>query len=92
MRAFQPWPGAYTCWQGRQLKIIAAVPLPGESSAGVGQVVTLTSAVKGAAFGIGTGRGVLGVLRLQLEGKKAMSAAEFRCGQRQFIGAVLPSS
>ena len=28
VRAFQPWPGCYTRWQGRQLKIIEAVPLP----------------------------------------------------------------
>jgi len=30
------------------------------------------------------------VLRVQLEGKRAMSGAEFLRGQRQFIGAILP--
>ena len=30
VRAFHPWPGCYTRWQGRQLKIIEAVPLPGK--------------------------------------------------------------
>ncbi len=90
VRAFNPWPGCYTRWQGRQLKIIEAVPLPGEGSFEVGQVVALNTELP--AFGVNTGDGVLGILKVQLEGKRAMSAAEFRRGQRQFIGAVLPSS
>jgi len=87
VRAFQPWPGCYTSWQGKQLKIIEAVSLSGEGAAGVGQVV----AVEGveAGFGVGAGEGVLGALTVQLEGKRAMSAAEFLRGQRQFVGAVL---
>ncbi len=90
VRAFQPWPGCYTRWQGRQLKIIEAMPLLGERTLEVGQVVALNK--EGAVFGVSTGDGVLGVLGVQLEGKKAMSAAEFLRGQRQFIGAILPSS
>lgn len=92
VRAFQPWPGCYTRWQGKQLKIIAAVPLPEETSPEVGQVVALNLANKGLAFGIGTGQGVLGVLRVQREGKQALSATEFLRGRRQLIGALLPSS
>ena len=88
VRAFNPWPGCYTKWQGKQLKIVEALPLPGVRTVAVGQVVALSK--QGAAFGVGTGNGILGVLGVQLEGKRAMSAAEFRCGQRQFIGAVLP--
>jgi methionyl-tRNA formyltransferase len=92
VRAFNPWPGCYTRWRGRQLKIIEAVPLPGERSLKAGQVVALTSVPQGAeaAFGIGTGDGVLGVLRVQLEGKQVLAAAEFLRGQRDFIRAVLP--
>jgi len=93
VRAFHPWPGCYTGWQGRQLKIVEAVPLPGPSRMGrieVGQVVALND--EGAVFGVNTGDGVLGILRLKLEGKRAMSATEFLRGQRQFIGAILPSS
>jgi methionyl-tRNA formyltransferase len=92
VRAFQPWPGCYTRWQGKQLKIIEAVPLPEEASPEAGRVVALNRADKGLAFGIGTGQGVLGVRRVQLEGKQALAATEFLRGQRQFIGAVLPSS
>ncbi len=90
VRALQPWPGCYTRWQGRQLKIIEAVPLPAEKALELGQVVALTSALESkAAFGVSTGDGILGILKVQLEGKRAMSAAEFLRGQRQFIGAIL---
>ncbi len=90
VRAFQPWPGCYTRWQGKQLKILGAMPLPGESAAEAGQVVALNK--KGLVFGISTGEGILGILEVQLEGKRAMLATEFLRGQRQFIGAVLPSN
>jgi methionyl-tRNA formyltransferase len=90
VRAYQPWPEAYTFWQGKQLKIIEAVPLTGEVSQGPGQLVALPSQkpIK-AAFGVGTGEGVLGVLKLQIEGKRPVSAEEFIRGQRNFLGTVL---
>jgi methionyl-tRNA formyltransferase len=87
VRAFNPWPGCYTRWRGKGLKIIEAVPLPPERAAKAGQVVATTSE---AAFGIGTGDGILGVLKVQLEGKQVLPGAEFLRGQRNFIGAVLP--
>jgi len=92
VRAFYPWPGCYTRWRGRQLKIIEAVSLTEKRTFKVGEVVALTSAPKGSkvAFGVYTGDGVLGVSRLQLEGKRAMSAAEFLRGQKGFIETVLP--
>lgn len=88
VRAFYPWPGCYTRWRGKKLDIIEAVPLSGEKALKVGEVA-VTSA---AALGVGTGDGVLGILRLRLEGKRIISAAEFLRGQREFIGAVLPST
>ncbi|MFH1381677.1 MAG: methionyl-tRNA formyltransferase [Chloroflexota bacterium] len=89
VRAFSPWPGTYTRWQGKQLKIIEAAPVPGEKTAETGRVVALDKG--GVAVGVTTGDGILGLKQLQLEGKRALSAAEFIRGQRQFIGAVLPS-
>jgi methionyl-tRNA formyltransferase len=89
VRAFNPWPGCYTRWRGRQLKIIEAVPLSESGVSAIGQVAALPG--HEAVPGVGTGSGILGLLRVQLEGKRAMSAAEFMRGQRDFIGAVLPS-
>jgi len=92
VRAFQPWPGCYTKWQGKQLKIIEAVPQAEEATLEAGRVVALSPIAERseAAFGVHTGNGILGVLKVQLEGKRAMSGAEFVRGQRQFIGAMLP--
>jgi methionyl-tRNA formyltransferase len=90
VRAFQPWPGCYTRWQGKQLKIIEATPLPEKRNLEVGQVTAIEKPI--AAFGVCTGNGTLGVIRVQLEGKRAMSTTEFLRGQRQFLGAILPSS
>jgi methionyl-tRNA formyltransferase len=87
VRAFNPWPGCYTRWRGKTLKIIEAVPLEG-STVATGEVVVLNSK---NGFGVGTGDGVLGVLKVQMEGKRAMPAGDFLRGQREFIGSVLPS-
>ncbi|MBI2851948.1 MAG: methionyl-tRNA formyltransferase [Chloroflexi bacterium] len=89
VRALSPWPGSYTTWDGKQLKILEAVPFPAEKNAEIGHVVPLYTGE--AAFGVGTGSGVLGVVKVQLEGRRAMSSAEFLRGHKDFIGAVLPN-
>ena len=87
VRAYQPWPGSYTRWQGKQLKILEAVPLTGEVTGEAGTVLNVNK--NEAAFGVVTGDGILGVKKVQMEGKKAVTADEFLRGQRQFIGAKL---
>lgn len=90
VRAFQPWPGCYTFWQGKRLAIIESAPIPVETATGVGRVVAFNK--EETAFGVGTGQGVLGVVRVQLEGKRAMTSEEFVRGYRRLIGSVLPSN
>jgi methionyl-tRNA formyltransferase len=87
VRAFHPWPGCFTRWRGKTLKILEATPLSPQTSAKAGEVVALDS-----GFGIGSGEGMLNILRVQLEGKQALGATEFLRGQRDFIGSVLPSN
>jgi methionyl-tRNA formyltransferase len=87
VRAFYPWPGGYTKWRGKTLKIIAACPTRERVSSETGRVVSLGD---GDRLGIITGEGVLEITKLQLSGKKVMSAAEFLRGQRDFIGSLLP--
>jgi|TARA_Y100000031_G_scaffold86717_1_gene95398 methionyl-tRNA formyltransferase len=89
VRALNPWPGCYTRWQGKRLKITESVPFSTERNVNIGRVAALDKGE--AVFGVGTGAGVLGVLKVQLEGKRVMTAAEFLRGQKEFIGAVLPS-
>ena len=88
VRAFQPWPGCHTTWQGKLVSIIEAVPLPGEGEPGR---VVETKGAKCAPLGVQTGDGILGLVRLQLEGKRARTAEEFVRGQRGFVGSLLPS-
>jgi methionyl-tRNA formyltransferase len=98
VRAYRPWPGAYTSWQAKHLKLIEVLPWPSLNgaekvspplltAAETGRVVALPPPDTGVA--VVTGDGFLRVLRLQIEGKRAMSAGEFLRGQRNFIGSIL---
>ena len=89
VRAYQPWPECYTFWRGKQLKVLEVMSLDRQATDVVGQVIALDR--KNTTFGVSTVEGVVSVLRVQLEGKRAMSAAEFLRGQRDWAGTVLPS-
>ncbi len=88
VKAFDPWPGCYTRWRGKQLKIKGAVVLQGVSCGQAGRVIALPRS-EPTVVGVETGNGVLGLLSIQLEGKREMSAMEFVRGQREFIGSIL---
>ena len=82
VRAFTPWPGTFTRWDGKQLKIHTGkygqgVAEPGHVVEHVGQVA------------IGTGKGLFYPLELQLEGKKRVDITDFLRGYPDFIGAEL---
>jgi methionyl-tRNA formyltransferase len=82
IRAFTPWPGAYTHWNGQQLKIIKAHVTEGHAAQGeVGKL--------GSGFVVGTGKGLLKLEQLQLAGRKMMSAEEFGRGHADFVGSKL---
>ena len=89
VRAFYPWPGCYTRWRGKQLKLLQAIPLSGGQGLEPGRVISLLPE-QGTVFGVATGSGILGLCRVQLEGRRAMTAEEFLRGQRGFIGELLP--
>lgn len=73
VRAFNPWPVAQTELAGRVLRIWQSTPLTAGSAASPGRVV----ATGKAGIDVATGDGVLRILRLQMPGKKALSAADF---------------
>jgi methionyl-tRNA formyltransferase len=85
VRAFVPWPGTYTSWRGRRLKILRAVPVPGwRGDAPPGTVIPCEA---GAA--VATGEGVLRLQTVQLAGKRPMDISAFLQGQREFVGSRL---
>ena len=86
VRAFQPWPTAYSSLEGRQLKILhAAVRTTAAAGAPPG-TVTVSA---GDGITVATGDGALALLVVQIEGRKALSAADFLHGHRVAPGTVL---
>jgi methionyl-tRNA formyltransferase len=71
MRGFQPWPGAYTKFRGKNLQIWKAVALD--------RALPMSElAPEGDRLLVGCGEGTsIELLELQLEGKKRTSAADF---------------
>lgn len=88
VRAYHPWPNCYTRWRERLLKVLEAVPLVESSGAEPGTVVSLP---KGGPtqVAVQTGHGLLGLISVQLEGKRPLLGEEFIRGQRGFIGSHL---
>src|SRR5574340_810440 len=90
VRAFTPWPGAYTHWGDRLLKIISARAVQ-FTSASKGRIGTVgLSAENGKQkLTVTTREGLLTIEKLQLEGKKVMNADEFLRGYAQIVGETL---
>ena len=89
VRAYNPWPVCHTRYQGQRLRIHEAIALGLETEGRIGKVIVL-----GGPPGIGvvTGEGVLGLCRVQLEGRRVMPVDEFARGKRDFVGSVLGTS
>lgn len=71
MRAFKPWPGAYTLFRGKNLQILSVRPANDAAPPSEMQV-------RGDALIVGSGNHTsLQILELQLEGKKPTKASDF---------------
>lgn len=91
VRAFDPWPGTFTTWNGRRLKILAGVPAAADPGLAPGQVAETrgTSLSALSPLAIGTGEGVYLPTRLQLEGRQPLDAAAFLRGAPDLPGSTL---
>lgn len=74
VRAYSPWPGTFTTWEGKRLLIHESSSNP-VTSPGVGVFITFEG--KPA---IGTSQGILIIETLQLAGKRPVSGEEFLNG------------
>ena len=88
-RAYTPWPGLFTHWQGQVLKLLDVAALPGSPSLNREPGLVVPLFLEETPVGIVTADGVLGLKRLQLEGRRANSASEFLRGYPHFIGSKL---
>jgi methionyl-tRNA formyltransferase len=82
VRGLFPWPGAYSFLEGKMVKVLEAATATGSAAPG------LIMTPGGDELAAGTGAGLLKVRRLQPEGKKPMTAAEFLRGHRNVIGKI----
>ncbi|MBI4779278.1 methionyl-tRNA formyltransferase [Candidatus Falkowbacteria bacterium] len=85
IRAMNPWPMAWTWWEGKQVKIIRAQS----------QIIEINSYRPGKTFkynnglAVQCGKDALIIKDLQLEGKNALTSEEFLRGHENFIGSIL---
>jgi methionyl-tRNA formyltransferase len=103
VRAYQPWPTAFTHWNGLGLKVLRAQADQetggrGQGAGGRSQESGVRSqgpgiiiAGKTGSAGVVTGRGVLWLEEVQLAGKRTTPIGAFLQGAREFVGSRLSS-
>jgi methionyl-tRNA formyltransferase len=74
IRAFQPWPGAYTSFNGTRIEIIEA--RVSEAHGVAGGVLSINPLL------VGTGSGSLEIIRVKPENKREMSSSDWLRGAR----------
>ena len=74
IRAFQPWPGAYTSLNGTRIEIIEA--RVSETAGAAGKVISVNPLL------VGTGSGSLEIIRVKPENKREMSSSDWLRGAR----------
>lgn len=86
VRAYDPWPGAWTTWRGERLKVfrLAVVPRPGDPSAEPGSLVE----VDGEPI-VMTGDGAVRLVLVQPAGGRRMSGADWVRGREPHPGERL---
>ena len=88
-RAFCPWPGTSTTWDGASIKLVDVELASGVRPA---DVMTPGEVFKGEDDGVYVCAGAGSVIRLtmvQAAGRRAMGIDEFVVGRPEFIGSVL---
>jgi methionyl-tRNA formyltransferase len=86
LRGFQPWPGAFTHYRGKTVKIVTAEPASANLEVAPGELYLHGSDQLMVGCAGGT---LLALLQIQPEGKKAMAARDFISGYRPASGEKL---
>ena len=84
-RAFNPWPGAFSLWEERLLRIYGGEIRRGNPDGKPGTVVWVGSDF----IEVKTGKGSFLIREVQLEGGKRMSARDFLPGHPVAVGTLL---
>ena len=89
VRAYQPWPRAFTTWGGRRLTILAAALYEGGGAVPAGEPGEVVAADRERGILVSTGRRGLWVRELQLQGKRPLRWQAFVNGHPGIVGARL---
>ncbi|MCR5251001.1 MAG: methionyl-tRNA formyltransferase [Lachnospiraceae bacterium] len=90
IRGLDPWPGAYTFLERKQLKIWKGKVISGSVDENrASHPAGCISRVEQNGFSVSCGKGELFITELQLEGKKRMPAEDFLRGMRLQVGEHL---
>lgn len=81
VRAFNPWPGAFTYLDGKLIKIIKAKEVVCDNNLNIGEIFSDNKDLL-----VKCGQNALLILELQLEGKKAVDSQSFLAGHADIIG------
>jgi methionyl-tRNA formyltransferase len=76
IRGLDPWPGGFTLWQGKRLKLLGCAVLSMSTRARPGTVI----AADERGLQVASGKGVVLVKTLQLEGRRTLPVADFLRG------------
>jgi methionyl-tRNA formyltransferase len=100
VRAFYPWPGAFTFFRGLRLNVLESFPFPHVTFAAGPRSLDFEDKIAGTVLGLDKSRGIMvqtndgliALRRLQVQNKKALPYREFANGMRDLVGAVLGGS
>jgi len=87
VRAYNPWPTAYSYIDGKRLKILKSQIRHPELVSGSHEGVGTLHFIENKIY-VGTGEGVLEILELQPEGKNPMTARDFINGNKDLDGKI----
>jgi methionyl-tRNA formyltransferase len=85
IRGLDPWPGAFTFWKGKRLRLWEADARDDGSAGKPGEILS----ADGQGVRVRTGRGTLCLKSVQLEGGRRMSVEEFLRGHKMKPGDSL---
>jgi len=83
IRGLDPWPGGFTLWKGKRLKLFGCQPLSLPTKARPGTVI----AANDDGLQVASGKGVVLIKILQLEGRRSLPVADFLRGYFLQVGS-----
>ena len=83
VRAYNPWPGAFTTWLGARVKLLRAAVVADDERRDPGTCYLVANTLR-----VACGQGALSLEMIQLEGKRALPVAEVLRGHPALATAV----